>query len=409
MAARVAAHRSAVSRLFDRSLILLVLTSACADASSSPVETTVTPWSADLDLRIGSVDDPATALTAVGPILIHPDGRFYVSQPQDGLIRMHSADGELLGTFGGEGEGPGEFGGIGSMGWLGGVNDTIWVDDFQLRRVSYFSSDGTFARSVQITNPPYREFMRPGVQALLPDGTALGMPSFPSRMLATGEITSIPILRFSIDGGETTPVVETDPRNRQLAIACGTGLSYSGQPYGDAPITAFSGETGRIAVIERRAATQPAEALFRVTVLNAGADTLWSRDYRYEPIQVPAAERDSVLDSRLERGREFAGRVGGCDTDAEVRAKLYLPAFRPPVSSAQISSDDSVWLLLATEPAAGVNRWLALDPEGEPKAKLELPGNQRLMDVVGTTAWAIETDALGVQYVVRLWVGPAEP
>jgi hypothetical protein len=391
-------------------IALVCFALGCADADSAPVETLVEPWSADLDLRIGSVDDPATALTAVGPILTHADGRFYVSQPQDGVIRMHAADGALLGTFGGQGEGPGEFGGIGSMGWLGGGNDTIWVDDFQLRRVSYFSSDGTFARSVQITSPPYREFMRPGVQALLPDGTALGLPSFPSRMLATGEITSIPVLRFSIDGGETTPVVETDPRNRQLAIACGSGMSYSGQPYADAPLTAFSGETGRIAVVDRRAATQPADARFGVSMVNAAGDTVWTRDYLYEPVPLPAAERDSVLDGRLERGREFATRVGsGCDTDSEVRSKLYLPAFRPPVSSAQISSDGSVLLLLATDPGAGANRWLVLDAEGEPRAKIELAGNTRLVDVVGTTAWAVETDALGVQYVLRLRLGPIEP
>jgi hypothetical protein len=304
----------------------------CSDASSAAGTTTAEDWSAEVELRIGSVDDPQTALTGVGAILTGDGGRFYVTQPQDGHVRIHGPGGEFHGRFGGRGEGPGEFQGLSAIGWWGGGRDTLWASDFQLRRVSLFSADGTFIRSIPITTPPYQEVMRVSVQTILPDGTGLGLPSYPSRLLADGQIRSIPVLRFSLTGGEPEVVVATEPGNRQLALEFGTGMSFSSQPYGDSPLTAASGEAGRVVVVERPAAAQPTDARFRVTALKTTGDTLWSREYPYQPLPVPTAEADSMRDERIERSMDFATRMGAShgDVERQVREKLYLPAFRPP-------------------------------------------------------------------------------
>ena len=258
---------------------------------------------------------------------------------------------------------------------------------------------------------PYREVMRTSVQTILPDGSALGTPSYPSRSLAEGQIRSIPMLRFPLSEGEPRVLLELEPGSRQLAVQVGTGQMYSAQPYSDAEFAVVSGEAGRVAVIERPVASGEGDARFRVTMLDAEGDTLWSREYPYQPSAIPAAELDSVRAARTLRATEFATRAGGDRADAEkqVREKLVLPAFRPPLADARISADGSIWLRWTPVPGSPTNRWSLLDEDGEPRASLELPSNLRLVEVQGTTAWAVETGELGVPYVVRLALGPADP
>jgi hypothetical protein len=356
------------------------------------------------------VDDSLTSLTFVGSVIEGDDGRFYVTQPQDAEIRIYDEAGELAGRFGREGEGPGEFRGLQGIGWWAGGRDTLWAFDQQLRRVSLFDRDGTFARSIAMSPAAFREVFRPSVQTILPDGSALGSPSYASALLADGRIHSIPILRFPIAGGEPSVVVETEAGNRQVAIAVGTGQSYSAQPYSDAPFAVLSGEAQRVAVIERPTAAQEGDARYRVTMLGASGDTLWSREYTYAPSPVPAAERDSVRAARLERAVDFATRAGGTRADAEkqIDEKLHLPAFRPPIAEGRLTNDGSLWLRLTAAPG-GATRWARLDPDGEPDATLDLPTGLRLVEIQGSRGWAVQTDELGVPYVVSLKVGPADP
>ena len=113
---------------------------ACADLGSAGPRP-VPEWSATVELRLGSVDDPETALTSVGSVLAGADGRFYVTQPQDNTVRIYGKAGELLGRFGRQGDGPGEFRGMSAMGWWAGGKDTLWISDFQTRRVNLFLAD----------------------------------------------------------------------------------------------------------------------------------------------------------------------------------------------------------------------------------------------------------------------------
>jgi len=50
-------------------------------------------WTVHEQLRIGSVDDSAQALTRIGDILLGPDGRLYIAQPADLTIRVFDGEG----------------------------------------------------------------------------------------------------------------------------------------------------------------------------------------------------------------------------------------------------------------------------------------------------------------------------
>lgn len=71
-----------------------------------------------------------------------PDGRIVVPLLQD--QQVYDAAGSLKAAFGRRGGGPGEFQGIGTMGFAG---DTLWIYDARLRRVTRVASDGTVLRA----------------------------------------------------------------------------------------------------------------------------------------------------------------------------------------------------------------------------------------------------------------------
>ena len=48
-----------------------------------------------------------------------------------------------------------------------------------------------------------------------------------------------------------------------------------------------------------------------------------------------------------------------------------------------------------------------MNPDGVLTAAIEAPANVRLLSLEGQYAWGVETDDLGVSYVVRFSRGPA--
>ena len=119
---------------------------ACLSSGTS-ADLTDTRLAAEVELRIGSVDDPEYSLTYIGQLEVGPDGTIYTLHPQDKAIRVHSSNGELVRTIGREGAGPGEFDRPGSLGMIG---DTLWVLDRGLYRISYFNLAGEVLRTQNI-------------------------------------------------------------------------------------------------------------------------------------------------------------------------------------------------------------------------------------------------------------------
>jgi len=136
--------------------VALLVLGACEADRVAPAES-LPRLVAEERMRIGSVDDPETALTSFFALEIGPDGRIYTAHRRDQQIRIHSPDGQPLGAFGREGEGPGEFL---SPGWMIIADREVRVWDRRLLRVSYFSLDGGFLRDERFqpkarTDPRY--------------------------------------------------------------------------------------------------------------------------------------------------------------------------------------------------------------------------------------------------------------
>jgi len=74
------------------------------------------------------------------------DGRVIVANSGSSEVRMHSSDGTLIRRIGRPGAGPGEFRTV--SGLIAGPRDSIFVFDWQLRRISVFSPRGEYARTI---------------------------------------------------------------------------------------------------------------------------------------------------------------------------------------------------------------------------------------------------------------------
>ena len=127
-------HLQSGARMRTYSAVVAILLIACGtkgDEANIPERQYV----AVEVLRIGSLDDSASAFTWFRELEVGPNGDIYTFHGQEHNIRVHSAEGRLIRTIGRQGEGPGEFKGSGRMGILG---DSRWVLDFGTYRYSFF-------------------------------------------------------------------------------------------------------------------------------------------------------------------------------------------------------------------------------------------------------------------------------
>ena len=105
-------------------------------------------WSVSPDpvLQIGSLDgDEAYLFSRISGAVKLSDGRIAVADIRAPNLRIFSANGEHLHTFGTRGEGPGEFNSPRLLGTLPG--DTLVVVDSRLRRINLFHPAEGFIRS----------------------------------------------------------------------------------------------------------------------------------------------------------------------------------------------------------------------------------------------------------------------
>lgn len=380
-----------------------VLGSACSEAGPRLLDAPV--LAATPELRIGSVDDSATALTRVTALAVDDDGRIYTAHPQDVAILVHAADGRRLRQWGRQGEGPGEFGGLGGIVL---VRDTLWAYDYRQYRFTAFAPDGRLLRTVTVPielGGPDRTSSPPRPAGMLPDGRIFGSPPAWSREVASGNLPESPVLLMDTTGaaGDT---LYSRPNSiwavRDPKSSRGFG-SYRQQPFDDIDLYATSPMAPEYVRVQRAVgAGGGAVPTFRVARVTFDGDTLWDRAYPYEPVPIDPAIPDSLVDG-FAAGLNQAG-FPGAPTPARAaelaRAALYVPAHYPPVTRAVVGRDGTIWLRReAADPQSA--EWLVLDSDGEPIGRVTLPARTTVAVAERDRFWGWELDDLDVPYVVR--------
>jgi len=347
------------------------------------------------------IDAAANDLSPISSLAIAPNGTIVVNQQQDRHLRYFDASGKSLGTFGRQGQGPGEFMNVGRTMW---VADTLAVYDGMNRRLTLISPDRKFIRTVSlqltISLPT-----KPGV-----DAPPAHFSATPSSLAADGSMIVSPFIREGSPvpdwpGGAKagSPLVRVDASGVvqnvvawRPEIDCsvpfdaggGMGTGFVAIPFCANLQFDYAADGGRVVLSWVEPGARPE---FRVVAFRANGDTLFNRIYPYQPLSIPKAEKDSVVAARS-RNPQFR----------EALAKAKLRENYPPLSRLVLGADETTWLELTTREAE--RTWQMLDARGAQAAQLKVPRNLRIIVATRSTIWATETDEDGLQHVVRFRV-----
>ncbi len=387
-------------------MLAAILVAACgidSDNGSEPVFNAL--WTVgNPHVRIGSLDDPDYIFGPTLRLVSGPDGSLYSLHRTESAVRRWTAAGEPRDQIGRQGEGPGEFQAPSDMGFFG---DSLWVWDRRAFRVSYFDLDGNFlgsaSPSVDIGSA---EETPPRPSRPLRNGNFVGVAPAWSDEIARGILKQVPYALMNTEGRSQTTIFRRSFEQHDIMafLRDDGGGSFTRQPFGD-DVTTVVGDRG-ILVLDRRTWTGTGEPVVRVMRIGFDGDTLFASVIPYEPVELASARFDSAVAASIEQSGDFFARSG--ITEPDIRAAMYRPTYLPAVSAMVEADDGSAWLRLfdgvMTENGTEMIEWWVLDEHGASVARVHTPPGFAVRAIAGDVVWGVETDELGVEYIVGHWV-----
>jgi hypothetical protein len=201
-----------------------------------------------------------------------------------------------------------------------------------------------------------------------------------------------PLVRVTADG-QFVKVVAWRPQLPRCSVSfpTPTGSGNAQIPFCAGPLDAVSADGDRVALVTGTTATATAGS-YRVTVIGANADTIFTRMVPFRPVAIPRVKYDSAVAERM-------AVLGNRPGFTEAYRSLPLLTHYPPVRSILIGHDKTIWLEMWT--AAAERSWQVLDARGNPFATAKFPATVTILAAELTAAWGVETDVDGLQSVVR--------
>jgi hypothetical protein len=308
------------------------------------------------------------------------DGRIVIANGGTQELRLFTAAGAHLVTVGREGEGPGEFKGLGAVYVLPG--DTLAAYDWNLRRVSLFAPDGTFVRSHPLDYPG-------------------GFPQ-PLGRFADGSWLCSRGFTFAPGGDGSDIIRDTVPF---LVFEPTGALRDSIGPF---PGTEFYvRSTGQSAFAMSLPFGRSTEAVVIGDRFYAG------HNERYEIVRyTPAGVADLVV--RLARppvavtGDDLARFKAEWleDTDAGFRPQaertlqeMPFPATFPAFAELAADPDGNLWVLDFGRPGETHGHWVVFDPQGRALGAVETPPGLRVREIGRDYVLGVWQDDLDVEHV----------
>ena len=354
-------------------------------------------WRLVETLRIGASDgDHPAVFGDIRNILVDQMNRMWVVDQLATEVRVFTPDGGFVRAIGRRGEGPGEFRRIGDA--FHGANGEIWVEDVG-RRWEVFDTAGKWMGTHRL---PFhqgnmtRAWTGEGIFVLRHGGKAkffqmaggVLQPTsredpWPSNQLAVAR--SRPSVRFESEGPVPVVIEPGIPFAPHASTFLGPALTVN---YWRADVSGL----GRYEI--RRAN------------LEDGPNLVVTVRHRYEPALISDSVRRAAADSLLGRYTSGTSKLAS-DFDWTMIPRHY-PAFDRIV----VATSGEVWVR-RTLPG-GIAGFDVFDRGGHYLGQPEVPnrlGSMRI-NVIGAAAiYAIDTDDLGVDYVVRMDVrkGVARP
>ena len=337
-------------------------------------------------LSIGEVDGPDPYLLDVADMLRMPDGRIIVADRVSRELRAFDTLGVHLASWGGAGEGPGEFTNLIRLDhWPG---DSLVARWSQGQRLTVFDSQGNYGRVFGM-----QDRVRIFVDAVLPGGLVLASRTAPSETSGDGLSRSRSIYEIRGPEGEPGPTMGSFPGSEYYSPPVDDGVmviripfSRDGfdVPWGDDVIVG-SNDTYEIRVYS--------------------TDGTLKRIVRREHDLIPITR--AHLDAHIERlvaGLPEPERAARRREEQEEFRDVELPNTHPAFRRVLADEVDHLWIQEYTLPGeAGPNPvWTVFDPEGHVLGFMDTPAGLRIFEIGEDYLLGYATDELGVEYV-QLW------
>lgn len=335
--------------------------------------------SLDIGLQEG---DEAYQLTSVVDATVLSDGSIAVADAGASMIRVYSADGRHLRSFGGAGDGPGEFRRIENLVRFGA--DTIGVYDTGRRRISVFSPEGSLVREVQLAQ------RATGLRAA-PDGSFVAISGRgdlePPARTGVIERSTVAVVRFDAHGSLADTVAMARGGGMQL-IEVGPGPSSLGAvPYDGLSHMRLAGDTIVLGTAERCEIRKLATDGRVLELIR------WDCDL-------------GVTEEDASRWREYSLEMARRE-QPEVLPMVTLlventvfPETRAAYGSFLVSGDGSIWLsALRLLPTDVPPYWTILDAGGRLLGDLNVPDRFLPLEVGEDYVLGRWSDELDVQHV----------
>lgn len=308
------------------------------------------------------------------------DGRIVIANGGTQDLRFFDAAGTHLISVGREGEGPGEFQGLGVTVVLPG--DTLAAYDRNLRRVSYIDPDGAFVRSVGFDYPaglpiPLGRFA---------DGAWLCSRGFTFAPGNDGsEIVrdTVPFLVFD-PSGSLRDSIGPFPGTEFYVRSSGRSAFASSLPFGRTTEAAVIGDRFYAGHTERYEVTRytPSGGAELILRLDRGPVAVTGDDlarYKAERLE----EADAAFRQQTARNLE----------------EMPYPGTFPAFADLMVDPDGNLWVLDYSRPGDERRRWVVFAPDGRARGAVETPPALRVLDIGRDYVLGVWQDELDVEHV----------
>lgn len=353
-----------------------------------------TPWTAEVDLTIGSdTGDAAYQFGRVGHLAVTASGDILVLDQLAGEIRVFDRHGVFQRTIGRSGRGPGELSRSANA-VLPIAGDSLVVPDPAEQRITVFAPGGEAARVIAIPPQPMGQSW-----ILLPDGRYL-MRGLTISRGTSGFVFWDALLALSADGTVADTLFEFDYAKSDL------------------------GGPGRLRmplIVNNPSWARLSDGRIAWTALDR--DYVMIHDAMGQPVArvthaqwisrpVTPADRTAMVELLRAKLRMIGGDASFADSP-----QVDAPERFPAVTAARAGPDGTIWVqrmgpVEAIDPMAinapdradffGGQTWDVLDDAGRFLGSITLPPRFRIFHITSDAIYGAARDDDGVERVVRL-------
>lgn len=332
-------------------------------------------------VEIGALEgEDAYQLSRVSAAVRLADGRIVIANGGTNEVRYFDPTGRHLHSVGRDGEGPGEFRGLGTLAVLPG--DSVAAHDWRLGRTAYFGPDGMFVRSVNIDFPAGR----PIPIGRFADGTWLCQRAF---TFAPGEDGSA-IIRDTLAylvfnaSGALRDSIGSFPAPEFYIRTAGRSAMATSLPFGRTTEAAVVGDRFYAGHTER----------YEILRYTPRGDVELIVRLGRPPVALGTADLDRYKAERLD-GAEPAVR----QQTARNLEEMPYPSTYPAFADLTVDPDGNLWVLDYAAPGSEERRWTVFSPEGRALGSVITPPGLRVLEIGRDYVLGVWQDELDVEFV----------